>query len=131
MVSELFGTMLDFYDAVLAGEAPELPRVSVYVLGARRWVGLDAWPPPGAERAELDPARRGGRGPGRPGAEPRRSRAARRSAGSGFGIRDQRTVAARDDVAVALHHAVAERRWLAGPACALLRTEAEPEACGR
>ncbi|HEX6583686.1 MAG TPA: CocE/NonD family hydrolase [Thermoleophilaceae bacterium] len=125
--AELFRTILDFYDAVLAGEAPELPRVSVYVLGARRWVGLDAWPPPGAERAELpiqpavvsaDPAdpvpSLGGRG------------LLVEVPGSGFGIRDQRAVAARDDVAVALHHAVAERRWLAGPACALLRTEAEP-----
>jgi putative CocE/NonD family hydrolase len=51
VVAELFGTILDFYDAVLAGEAPGPPRVSVYVLGARRWVGLDTWPPPGAERA--------------------------------------------------------------------------------
>jgi len=127
VVAGLFGTTLDFYDAVLAGEAPGLPRVSVYVLGARRWVGLDAWPPPGAAREELplgaavvsvDPAdpvpSLGGRGllvdvPG-----------------SGFGIRDQRAIAARDDVAVAGHHAAAERRWLAGPACALLRTEAEP-----
>ena len=46
--------------------------------------------------------------------------------GRGFGIRDQRGIAARDDVAVALRHAAPERRWLAGPACALLRTEAEP-----
>jgi predicted acyl esterase len=46
--------------------------------------------------------------------------------GSGYGIRDQRVIAARDDVAVALRHAASERRWLAGPARALLRTEAEP-----
>lgn len=44
--------------------------------------------------------------------------------GFGFGIRDQRPVAARDDVAVAVRHAATERRWLAGPASALLRTEA-------
>jgi predicted acyl esterase len=125
--AELFGTILDFYDAVLAGEAPRLPRVSVYVLGARRWVGLEAWPPPGAERAELplesavvsvDPADPvpsvGGRG------------LLVEVPGSGFGIRDQRGIAVRDDVAVAVHHAASERRWLAGPACALLRTEAEP-----
>jgi putative CocE/NonD family hydrolase len=127
VVAELFGTILDFYDAVLAGEAPGLPRVTVYVLGARRWVGLDAWPPPGAERVELplqpavvgvDPA------------EPVPSLGGRglliEVPGWGFGIRDQRGIAARDDVAVAVRDAVPERRWLAGPVRALLRTEAEP-----
>jgi putative CocE/NonD family hydrolase len=127
MVAEPFGTILDFYDAVLAGEAPGLPRVSVYALGARRWVGLDAWPPPGAERAELplqpavvsvDPAdpvpSLGGRG------------LLVEVPGGGFGIRDQRVIAARDDAAVALRHVATERRWLAGPARALLRTEAKP-----
>jgi uncharacterized protein len=127
IVVDLFGTLLDFYDAVLAAEAPGLPRVSVYVLGARRWVGLDAWPPPGAERAELslqpavvsvDPA------------EPVPSLGGRgllvEVPGWGFGIRDQRAVAAREDVAVAIRHAAPERRWLAGPASAMLLTEAEP-----
>jgi predicted acyl esterase len=127
VVAELFPTILDFHDSVLAGRPPALPRVSVYVLGARRWVGLDAWPPPGAERMELalepagvrvDPAdpvpSLGGRGllvevPGR-----------------GFGIRDQRRIAARDDVAVALRHAMPEPCWLAGPTRAVLRTEAQP-----
>jgi predicted acyl esterase len=127
VVAELFGAILDFYDALLAGEAPGLPRVSVYVLGARRWVALDAWPPPSAERAELalqpavvrvDPAdpvpSLGGRG------------LLVEVPGSGFGIRDQRGIAARDDVAVAVRHAAPERRWLAGPASAQLRTDAEP-----
>jgi uncharacterized protein len=127
VVAELFDTILDFYDAVLAGEAPGLPRVSVYVLGARRWVGLDAWPPPVAEPAELplesailnvDPSdpvpSLGGRG------------LLVEVPGWGFGIRDQRHIAARDDVAVAARHIASERRWLAGPARALLRTEAEP-----
>jgi predicted acyl esterase len=123
----LFGTILDFYDAVLAGDAPPLPRVSVYVLGARRWAGLAGWPPPGASRTELpleagavrvDPAdpvpSLGGRG------------LLVEVPGSGYGIRDQRDIAVRDDVAVALRHAANGRRWLAGPARALLRTEAEP-----
>jgi predicted acyl esterase len=127
VASELFGTILDFYDAILAGDAPPLPRVSAYVLGARRWVGLDTWPPPGAARAEfrlepgvvgVDPAdpvpSLGGRG------------LLVEVPGSGYGIRDQRAIAARDDVAVALRHAASEHRWLAGPARALLRTEAEP-----
>jgi uncharacterized protein len=126
VTAQLFGAILDFYDAVLADETPGLPRVSVYVLGARRWIGLDAWPPPGAERAGLavdsgivgvDPAdpvpSLGGRG------------LLVEVPGQGFGIRDQRRIAAHDDVAVALRQAVSERRWLAGPACAHLRTEAE------
>jgi predicted acyl esterase len=126
-VAELFDTILDFYDAILAEEAPALPRVSVYALGARRWVGLAAWPPPVAEPAALrlepavvnvDPAdpvpSLGGRGllvevPGR-----------------GFGIRDQRAIAARDDVALVVRHAAPNRRWLAGSTRAVLRTEAEP-----
>jgi uncharacterized protein len=125
----LFGTILDFYDAVLAGDAPRLSRVSVYVLGARRWVGLDAWPPPGAALWELplepgvvdvDPAdpvpTLGGRG------------LLVEVPGWGYGIRDQHGIAARDDVTVALRHAATERGWLAGPVCALLRTEAEPGA---
>jgi uncharacterized protein len=127
LVAMLFGSILDFYDAVLGGQAPALPRVSVYVLGARRWVGLEEWPPPGAERLELplkpavlnvDPAdpvpSLGGRG------------LLVEVPGGGFGVRDQRAIAARDDVALAIRHAAPERRWLAGPAWALLRTEAEP-----
>jgi putative CocE/NonD family hydrolase len=111
VVAELFGTILDFYDAVLTDEPPAVPRVSVYVLGARRWAGLDAWPPPGAERAELpleptrvsvDPAdpvpSRGGRG------------LLVEVPGWGFGIRDQRGIAARADVAVALRQAEPEER---------------------
>jgi putative CocE/NonD family hydrolase len=127
VAAELFGTVLDFYDGVLAGNAPGLPRVSVYVLGARRWVALEAWPPPNSEPAELplqpsvvrvDPAAPvpslGGRG------------LLVEVPGSGFGIHDQRAIAARGDVAVALRHAAPERRWLAGPVFALLRTDAEP-----
>jgi hypothetical protein len=127
VVAELFSTVLDFYDAVLAGEAPALPRVSVYVVGARRWIGLDAWPPEGAERAELrlQPAVV----PVEP-ADPVPSLGGRgllvEVPGLGFGIRDQRAIAGRDDVAVALRHATPARRWLAGAASALLRTEAAP-----
>jgi uncharacterized protein len=127
VAAEMFGTILDFYDAVLAGKAPGLPRVTVYVLGAHRWVGLDTWPPPGAQCAELalqpavvsvDPAdpvpSLGGRG------------LLIEVPGWGFGIRDQRGIAARDDVAVAGCDAAPKPRWLAGPVRALLRTEAEP-----
>ena len=45
---------LDFYDAVLAGREPDLPPVSVYVLGDGRWVALPSWPPPAARRRELN-----------------------------------------------------------------------------
>jgi uncharacterized protein len=125
----LFGTILDFYDAVLVGDAPPLPHVSVYVLGARRWVGLDAWPPPDAARSEL------GLQPGIVGvdpADPVPSLGGRgllvEVPGRGYGIRDQRDIAARADVAVALRHGATERAWLAGPVRALLQTEAEPGA---
>jgi putative CocE/NonD family hydrolase len=121
----LFAKMLDFYDAAVEGRESALPRVSVYVLGARRWAALDEWPPPGAtaaavplDAAELpvDPAdpvpSLGGRG------------LLVQVPGEGWGVRDQRPVAARPDVAVAARHAEPERRWLAGPAGATLRTEA-------
>jgi uncharacterized protein len=122
----LFARMLDFYDAALDEREPPLPRVSVYVLGARRWVALDDWPPPGGTRESMalepaalavDPAdpvpSLGGRG------------LLVQVPGGGFGVRDQRPVAARGDVAVAARHTAPERRWLAGPASATLRTDAD------
>ena len=125
----LFPKMLDFYDAAVEEREPALPRVSVYVLGARRWVALDEWPPPAAssvsiplEPAELpvdpaDPAPTlGGRG------------LLIKVPGSGWGVRDQRPLAARRDVAVAASHSEPEGRWLAGPVSATLRTEARPGA---
>jgi uncharacterized protein len=127
VVKPLFESMLDFYDSALEERAPGLPRVSVYVLGERRWLALEDWPPPGAGHAALplspasmavasdDPVPSlGGRGllVGVP--------------GGGWGVRDQRPAAARDDVAVAARHMSPERRWLAGPATATLRTEAAP-----
>ena len=46
----LFEKALDFYQAAVEGRASSLPRVSVYMLGARTWLELDTWPPPGAHR---------------------------------------------------------------------------------
>lgn len=88
--------VLDWFDAVLAGRRPSRSKVTAYLLGARRWVDLDAWPPSGAEPAMLAltgsgcfdvdvadlPPTVGGRGlqvlvPG-----------------WGFGVRDQRALAA-------------------------------------
>ena len=127
VVAELFATVLDFHDAVLAGRPPALPRVSVYVLGAHRWIGLEAWPPPGAECTELGLESAGVRVDP---AEPVPSLGGRgllvEVPGHGFGIRDQRRIAARDDVAVALRHAMPDPCWLAGPARATLRTDAQP-----
>jgi uncharacterized protein len=123
----LFPRILDFYDAPLEDRAPPLPRVRVYVLGARRWVELDEWPPPGAS-----PARTGlqpGDVPVDP-SDPVPSLGGRGLLtwvpGGGFGVRDQRPNAARDDVVVAARDAAPERRWFAGPATATLRTAAEP-----
>jgi len=113
---------LDFYDAVLAGKEPDLPPVSVYVLGDDRWVALPSWPPPAARRRELNlgtgmftvvaneaPPTRGGRGllamiPGR-----------------GFGPRDQRPLADRGDVLALSLPALEPDCVLAGPVVARLR----------
>jgi hypothetical protein len=113
---------LDFYDAVLAGREPDLPPVSVYVLGANRWADLPSWPPPGASIRELAlgggaftvvageaPPARGGRGllslvPGR-----------------GFGPRDQRPLADRGDVLALPLPSLGAERVLAGPATARLQ----------
>lgn len=38
----------EWFDAVLAGKPPMQSRVTAYLLGARRWVDMDSWPPPGA-----------------------------------------------------------------------------------
>jgi uncharacterized protein len=124
-LGETFGVVqrtLDFYDAVLAGQQPDLPPVSAYVLGANRWVALPSWPPPAAHRRELAlgsgmftvvadeaPPTRGGRGlvsmvPGR-----------------GFGPRDQRPLADRGDVLALSLPALEPDCVLAGPVTVSLR----------
>jgi uncharacterized protein len=122
----LFEKMLDFYDAAIEERESGLPRVSVYVLGARRWVGLDEWPPPGGTRAAIPLE------PGEMAVDPADlvpSLGGRallvQVPGGGWGVRDQRPVARREDVTVAARHSSPERRWLAGPASAVLRTDAE------
>jgi hypothetical protein len=112
---------LDFYDAVLAGREPDLAPVSVYVLGAQRWIELPTWPPPGALRRELAlgggvftmvdseaPPTAGGRG--LLGMVP----------GSGFGPRDQRPLADRGDVLALAVPPLDPDSVLAGPASARL-----------
>jgi hypothetical protein len=118
--------MLDFFDAAIAGRPSELPPVSAFVLGARRWLELESWPPPGAAQErfavgagtfvvdpdDLPPAL-GGRG------------ILVGIAGSGWGPRDQRPVAARPDVLCLPLAPVAAETLLAGPARAELLVAAE------
>ena len=121
-----FSSALDFFDAVLAGREPSLPRVRAYVLGARRWADLEAWPPPGATpvKAPLDPARvavrpedpvptLGGRG------------LLVQTPGGGWGVRDQRPLLGRPDVAAAGRIEWPRPTIFAGPVRARLRTVAE------
>jgi uncharacterized protein len=125
-LGRLFPWALDFYDGVLAGREPDGPRVRAYAMNARRWLGLDAWPPPEAvtETVALeagafavdpvDPVpSRGGRGftPGLPDA--------------GWGVRDQRLTAARDDVVQACAMTLERATLLAGPVTARLPTAAD------
>ena len=125
---DFFGRVLDFYDAVLDGREPDSARVRVYVLGGRRWLDLPAWPPPGATTAtfELTP----GAVAADPG-EPVPSLGGRglliQVPGSGFGVRDQRPLAARSDVHVALHEAPGAVT-LGGPVRAHLAVKSDDEA---
>ena len=83
--SDVFGLReraLDFYRAALAGEDPPGPRVLAYLLGGRRWLELDSWPPPGARTLTLELSRRRllPRGSRRAAARPRRQALAGRRA---------------------------------------------------
>jgi hypothetical protein len=40
-----FDRQLGFYRAAIGGIDPDSPRVTAYVLGARRWLELESWPP--------------------------------------------------------------------------------------
>jgi len=118
--------LLDFFDSALAGRPSALPRAAVFELGAKRWLELDSWPPaeaktlalglPGGEfevRPEDLPPSLGGRGilVGVP--------------GFGWGPRDQRPLAGREDVlCLEAPPAGAGATVLAGPVAARLRVEA-------
>jgi uncharacterized protein len=121
-----FASALDFFDAARAGCEPALPRVRAYVLGARRWAELEAWPPPDATSltVPLDPARvivrpddpvpsLGGRG------------LLVQVPGGGWGPRDQRPLLGRPDVAPAGRAEWPRPVTLAGPVRARLRTAAD------
>jgi uncharacterized protein len=121
-----FRSALDFFDAACAGREPALPRVRAYVLGARRWAELEAWPPPGAGSltVPLEPARvivrpddpvpsLGGRG------------LVIQVPGGGWGPRDQRPLLGRPDVAPAGRVEWSRPVTLAGPVRTRLRTAAD------
>jgi hypothetical protein len=85
---------LAFYRSALAGEDPPGPRVLAYQLGGRRWLELEAWPPPRARPLTLELT---GSGSFRAGpAELPSASGGRRlqggAPGGGFGPRDQRPV---------------------------------------
>lgn len=122
----VFGWILDFYDDVLHGVSPRLPRVLAYLLGTGRWIELDTWPPAGVTEHALaltpgafavDPASPvpslGGRGllvlvPG-----------------WGYGVADQRPLVERPDVHVAATVVVPDELVLAGPITARLAVSAD------
>ena len=116
--------ILDFYDHALRGEPSALAPVTAYVLGARRWVELPAWPPPQARTREC-PLGTGGFAVDPEDLPPALGGRALRVMvpDAGFGPRDQRPVAARADVlALPLERGPLT---LAGPVTARLRTAAQ------
>lgn len=112
------GRAFAFLHAVLAGEEPPGPRVLAYALGRRAWLALPDWPPPGHAPLELPLA-----GDGAFEVDPHDlpptlgGRALLVSfPQSGFGVRDQRTLAERDDVLVLRTELPRDRATLlAGP----------------
>lgn len=119
--------MLDFYDDAIAGVPSRLPAASAFVLGARRWLSLEAWPPATATTVTLPlegtgafdvdptnlPPALGGRG------------ILVGIAGAGWGPHDQRPLAARPDVVALPVAPAAEATLLAGPVRARLNVAAE------
>ena len=120
---------LAFYRAALDGVDPPGPRVLAYLLGGRRWLELESWPPPGSRplRLELTDA---GTFLADPAALPRALGGRRLQGGApggGFGPRDQRPLltgggALRLDLAPLADGLVA-----AGPVTATLAVAAEGE----
>ncbi len=114
------------------GERPRPPRraVRLFVMGARRWVELDEWPPPAdGQRWHLDG---GGRlGPDAPSrvvpdryrydpAKPTPSRGGPSLDWRTSGRRDQQKREARADVLTYTSEPLIEERTVAGPLCAEL-----------
>lgn len=118
-----FEWLLDFYDAVLDDREPDLPRVRAYALGARRWIDLESWPPPGAERfvVQLDEGEFAVH-PSKPVPTLGGRSMLVQVPGFGYGIADQRPLLDRKDVHVAAHVTLDDDLLLAGPMRAQLAT---------
>ncbi|MBB4683774.1 alpha/beta hydrolase fold domain-containing protein [Amycolatopsis jiangsuensis] len=123
----VYDWILDFHDAVLQDRAPDLPKVRAYALGARQWVDLETWPPPGTGEVVLDLTAghftvdpenpvptRGGRG-------------VQVFVNGGFGVIDQQPLVGRPDVHVALRYRLEHETLLAGPIVARLKTRTQAE----
>jgi predicted acyl esterase len=122
----LFAKELEFFRAAIDGRASALPRVSAYMLGARRWLELEAWPPPGATTVSLPvgettfrhdpenlPASVGGR-----------CLYCNTAGGPGWGQYDQRPIVGHPGVRLMELGAPPSRR-LAGPVTAVLEVGAD------
>jgi predicted acyl esterase len=116
---------LDFYAAILDGRDPPPPRVRAYVLGARRWLELEDWPPPGGDEVllGLEPGGAFTVDPDDPVPFLGGRALLNQVPGHGFGIRDHRRLLDRPDVLLAGRAAFAERTLLAGPVAARLAVE--------
>ena len=119
--------MLAFYEAALQGIDPPGPRVLAYALGARRWLELPSWPPPGTRTVDVPLA-----GEGSLDADPAALPAAlggRRLQGGvpggGFGPRDQRPLLGHPGVLRLDAPAPTTRLLAAGPAALRLAVSAE------
>ena len=121
----LFDRELEFFSAAVAGEDPPMAPVSAYMLGARRWLELDAWPPPGAEAVSMPiPGARFAHDPASlPPSLGGRILKVNTAGGPGWGQYDQRPVAAHPGVAT-IELGPPPARMLAGPVRARLATEA-------
>ena len=123
-----FDRQLSFYRAAIDGVDPYSPRVTAYVLGARSWLELESWPPPGASTHELRL-----NGGGACGLDPRnpvkalggRSLRVNVAGGPGWGQFDQRPVAARPDVVTLSAAPLPETTLLSGPVAVTLETHTE------
>jgi uncharacterized protein len=98
---QLGARMLDFFRAVLDGREPPGPRVLAFVLGSRRWLELESWPPPAASAVTLPLAGSGSLAVD-PAALPPALGGRRLQGGTpggGFGPRDQRPLLSHPGVA--------------------------------
>jgi uncharacterized protein len=125
--SALRTRVLDFYRAAVDGTDPPGPRVLAYALGARRWLELPSWPPPGTRTVEV---RLDGRGSlhADPAALPPALGGRRLQGGvpgGGYGPRDQRPLLGHPGLLRLDAPVPTTRLLVAGPAALRLAVSAE------